>query len=210
MPKTTKFVFHPDYSHKMLANTRIGPQLQSNMRSYKRVDDRRVLSIIVHCHPFRGRRVDSAAADGHKKTLNNLYIRWAERGVWGGIFSAIAGADGAPDRLMIDLTIFNAHRYSGGKKGALTHTFGRSKGGRTTKIHLLTNGQRRPCLTAISPGNTSDYKASKQALAAMPPAAEVIADKGYDCDDVRYWLQESGATPAIARRSNREVQYEYD
>jgi IS5 family transposase len=38
---------------------------------------------------------------------------------------------------------------------------------------------------AISPGNASDYKAAKQCLAAMPPAAEVIADKDYDSDDLR-------------------------
>jgi len=33
---------------------------------------------------------------------------------------------------------------------------------------------------AISPGNTSDYMAAHQCLAAIPPAREVIADKGYD------------------------------
>ena len=63
---------------------------------------------------------------------------------------------------------------------------------------------------AISPGNASDYKAANQCLAAMPPAAEVIADKGYDSDDLRFWLHARGTTPVIPPRSNRKVQYEYD
>ena len=79
----------------------------------------RVLSGIVHVIRSGGRWVDAPTAYGPKKTLYNRYMRWAERGVWEGIFSAIAGADGAPDRLMIDSTIVKAHRSSGGGKGGL-------------------------------------------------------------------------------------------
>ena len=98
---------------------RFEPLLPSNTRGLKRVDDRRVLSGIVHVIRSGGRWVDAPTAYGPKKTLYNRYMRWAERGVWEGIFSAIAGADGAPDRLMIDSTIVKAHRSSGGGKGGL-------------------------------------------------------------------------------------------
>jgi transposase len=63
---------------------------------------------------------------------------------------------------------------------------------------------------AISPGNTSDFKAARQCLAAMPPAKHVIADKGYDSDDLRQWLEARGTTPAIPPRSNRKIQYQCD
>jgi transposase len=63
--------------------------------------------------------LDAPAAYGPKETLYNRSMRWAERGVWEGIFSALAGADGAPDRLMIDSTIVKAHRFSGGGKEGL-------------------------------------------------------------------------------------------
>jgi transposase len=63
---------------------------------------------------------------------------------------------------------------------------------------------------AISPGNTSDFKAAHQCLAAVPPARHVIADKGYDSDDLRQWLQSRGTTPVIPPRSNRKIQYECD
>jgi transposase len=74
----------------------------------------------------------------------------------------------------------------------------------------VTDGKGRSCVMAISPGNASDYKAAKQCLAAMPPAVEVIADKGYDSDDLRQWLQARGTTPVIPPRSNRNIQYHYD
>jgi transposase len=99
--------------------SRIERLLPSNTRGLKRVDDRRVLSGIVHVIRSGGRWCDAPADYGPKKTLYNRYIRWAERGVWEGIFSTLAGADGAPDRLMIDSTIVKAHRSSGGGKGGL-------------------------------------------------------------------------------------------
>jgi transposase len=92
----------------------------------------------------------------------------------------------------------------------LAHGIGRSKGGRTTKIHLVTDGKGRPCVMAISPGNTSDHKAARQCLAAMPAVGEVIADKGYDSASLRQWLAERGTLPVIPPRSNRKIQYQYD
>lgn len=96
---------------------RIEPLLPSNTRGLKRVDDRRVLSGIVHVIRSGGRWVDAPTDYGPKKTLYNRFQRWAERGIWEDIFSALAGSDDVPDRLMIDSTIVKAHRSSGGAKG---------------------------------------------------------------------------------------------
>jgi transposase len=98
---------------------RIEPLLPTNTRGLKRVDDRRVLSGIVQVIRSGGRWADAPEAYGPKKTLYNRYVRWAERGIWENIFSALAGAGGEPDRLMIDSTIVKAHRTSGGAKGGL-------------------------------------------------------------------------------------------
>lgn len=65
-------------------------------------------------------------------------------------------------------------------------------------------------MMAISPGNTSDHKAARQCLAAMPAAREVIADKGYDSASLREWLEGRGTMPVIPPRANRKVQYKYD
>lgn len=192
---------------------RMEPLLPSNTRGLKRVDDRRVLSGIVHVIRSGGRWVDAPADYGPKKTLYNLFQRWAERGIWEDIFSALAGSEDVPDRLMIDSTIIKAHRSSSGAKGGLAHGIGLSKGGRTTKIHCVTDGRGRPCVLAITPGNTSDHKAAHQCLAAMPPAAHLFADKGYDSAELRDRLSARGTVPVIPvipPRSNRKMQYHYD
>ncbi len=44
----------------------------------------------------------------------------------------------------------------------------------------------------------------------MPPAKELVADKGYDSKALRDWLQERGTTAVIPPRKNRKVQYDYD
>ena len=71
---------------------RIGPLLPTDTRGMARVDDRRVLSGIVHALRNGGRLADCPReVYGPKKTLYNRFVRWAERGIWERIFSALAG-----------------------------------------------------------------------------------------------------------------------
>ena len=98
---------------------RIAPLLPTDVRGKARVDDRRVLSGIVHALRCGGRWADCADVYGPKKTLYNRFVRWAGRGVWDGIFSALAGADGVPDRPFIDSSCIKVHRCAGGGKGGL-------------------------------------------------------------------------------------------
>ena len=97
---------------------RIAPLLPTNTRGMPRVDDRRVLSGIVHALQSGGRWSDCPEhVYGPKKTLYNRFVRWAERGIWEGIFSSLAGAEGVPDRLFIDSSCIKVHRTAGGAKG---------------------------------------------------------------------------------------------
>jgi mannitol 2-dehydrogenase len=96
---------------------RIAPLLPTNTRGKKRVDDRRVLSGIVQALKSGGRWADCPPIYGPKKTLYNRFVRWAERGIWEAIFAALAGAQDAPDRLVIDSTCIKVHRCAGGAKG---------------------------------------------------------------------------------------------
>jgi mannitol 2-dehydrogenase len=102
--------------------SRIEPLLPQTTRGMKRVDDRRVLSGIVHVIKSGGRWADAPREYGPKKTLYNRFVRWAERGIWKDIFAALAAREGVPDRLIIDSTIVKAHRSAGGGKGAPRYT----------------------------------------------------------------------------------------
>jgi len=96
---------------------RLLPHLPTDTRGKPRVDDRRVISGIVHVLKSGGRWVDAPAVYGPKKTLYNRFVRWAAKGVWLEIFQALAAAGGPPAALLIDSSAVKAHRCAAGGKG---------------------------------------------------------------------------------------------
>jgi len=75
-----------------------------------RVDDRKVISGIIHVIRNGLRWRDAPEAYGPHKTLYNRFIRWSRMGVFDKIFKALVEQEGPPKRLMIDATHLKAHR----------------------------------------------------------------------------------------------------
>ncbi len=96
------------------------------------------------------------------------------------------------------------------EKGALAHGIGRTKGGRNTKLHAVCDAKGRPHVLLLTPGNVHDCKVARLCIEALPPSAELVADKGYDSQALREWLDERGTQAVIPPRKNRKIQYEYD
>jgi transposase len=96
---------------------RLAPHLPSDTRGKPRVDDRRVISGIIHVLKSGGRWVDAPAVYGPRKTLYNRFVRWAAKGVWVDIFHALAAAGGPPAEVLIDSSAVKAHRCASGGKG---------------------------------------------------------------------------------------------
>ena len=97
--------------------SRLAPLLPTDTRGKPRVDDRRVISGIVHVLKSGGRWVDAPQAYGPRKTLYNRFVRWADRGVWVDVFHALASAGGPPAEVLIDSSAVRAHRCASGGKG---------------------------------------------------------------------------------------------
>jgi transposase len=94
------------------------PHLPHGRPGARRVDDRRVISGILHVLKSGCRWRDLPAAYGPRTTLYNRYNRWARQGIWRRVFEQVAGAAVIPDELAIDTTHIKAHRSaSGAKKG---------------------------------------------------------------------------------------------
>src|SRR4051812_16338128 len=79
---------------------RLKPLLPTDTRGKPRVDDRRVISGIVHVLKSGGRWIDAPAIYGPHKTLYNRFVRWAAKGVWINIFRALAVAGGPPTQVL--------------------------------------------------------------------------------------------------------------
>jgi len=98
---------------------RIQPLLPNKPRGVPRVDDRRVISGIIHVIRNGLMWRDAPACYGPPKTLYNRFIRWSEAGVFNRIFVDLAAESAATDTVMIDATHLKAHRTAASllKKG---------------------------------------------------------------------------------------------
>ena len=97
---------------------RIEPHLPSDVRGKERVDDRRVISGILHVLKSGCRWKDCPPEYGPHTTVYNGFARWAARGVWEELFQQLAHRGRSTATQMIDSTHVKAHRSaSGARKG---------------------------------------------------------------------------------------------
>ncbi len=96
---------------------KIEPLLPTDVRGKPRVDDRRVLSGILHVMKSGCRWCDCPPEYGPHTTIYNRFVRWAERGIWERMFEELASRGRSTDTQMIDSTHIKAHRSASGGKG---------------------------------------------------------------------------------------------
>jgi transposase len=90
------------------------------------------------------------------------------------------------------------------KRGAQAQAIGLSRGGKTTKIHALTDTIGRPFRLILTAGNVADIKAAPALLKPLTGVKHLLGDKGYDSDALRDDLRSQGVAPVIPGRSNRK------
>lgn len=93
------------------------PHLPHNQPGKPGVDDRRVISGILHILKTGGRWRGVPPEYGPAKTIYNRYPRWARRGVWQRVFAKVAAAGPIPEELALDSSNVKAHCSASGGKG---------------------------------------------------------------------------------------------
>jgi len=83
------------------------------------------------------------------------------------------------------------------KRGEESQAIGRSRGGRTSKIHALADHRGRPVAFALTPGNIAAPK-------------RLIADKAYDAESFRSWLADRRIEAVIPSTASRRTPYPID
>ncbi len=95
----------------------IEPHLPKNQPGARRVDDRRVISGIVHVIKSGCRWKDCPAEYGPPTTIYNRFNRWSRRRLWGDILDALVAKGVLALSASIDSTFVKAHRSAHGGKG---------------------------------------------------------------------------------------------
>ncbi|MDC9595253.1 IS5 family transposase, partial [Xenorhabdus sp. IM139775] len=137
---------------------------------------------------------------------NSVFQRfnaWSKKGVLQSIFKWLSGyAD--MEWLFIDGSIVRAHQHSAGANSQEDEAIGKSRGGRSTKIHLAVDSQGLPVHFELSGGQTHDIVHAESLVKNSLPSDVVIADKGYDSEAFRDAIRHQGATPVIPYRKNSQ------
>ena len=95
----------------------IEPHLPRNQPGARRVDDRRVISGILHVLQVGCRWCDCPADYGPSTTVYNRFSRCSHRGFWLKLLDALVDAGAVSRSIAIDSTYVKAHRAAFGAKG---------------------------------------------------------------------------------------------
>jgi transposase len=176
---------------------------------------------------------------GPWKTVYDRYSCWRRDGTWDRILKALRvklDAKGQIDweQWGLDGTIVRAHRSAAGaprEQGwdgdaePKDHALGRSSGGFSTKIHLLSDSNGVPIDAHLTPGQTHESTQVETVLehVALPRASgrircrprRLAADRAYDAKRIRSYLRARGIQPIIPpirrvgrRKRGRPVSYD--
>lgn len=96
---------------------RLEPLLPRGRRGAHRVNDRRVISGIVHMLRSGARWRDCPPEYGPYTTIYNRFNRWSRQGIWFEMFEALTGSTGIIGSVAIDSSHIKAHRSAAGGKG---------------------------------------------------------------------------------------------
>jgi transposase len=92
------------------------------------------------------------------------------------------------------------------KKGGPDHAIGRSRGGLTSKIHVVVDGHGRAVRLAITQGQASDKATAPVLLDGLQAASVVIADRGYDWQHLIDLVRQRGGEAHIPTQRDRKQQ----
>ena len=95
----------------------IEPHVPQNQPGARRVDDRRVISGIIHVLKTGCRWCDCPPEYGPSTTIYNRFNRWSRRRFWANLVEALATSGAVTKATSIDSTYVKAHRSAHGGKG---------------------------------------------------------------------------------------------
>jgi len=140
------------------------------------------------------------------------FRRWCQSGLWEWVLARTE--ENHPQlriALMVDASHVKVHQDA--TRSPLTpedQKFGKTKGGRNTKLSACVNIAGRCVRLQLVPGNEHDSKSFRSTLPEHISGSFILADKGYDTDEIRNFIKASAAYTVIPPKKNRKVKIDHD
>ena len=174
------------------------------------LDDRVVISAILYIarHGLAWRQLPEFY--GNWASIYSKFRRWSKAGIIKNIFEELAAKLPKRSLAMVDSTYVKAQRTASSfRSDGRSRELGRSRGGITTKIHLLCNEHGRPMDFTLTGGEVADIKIAPL-LVARNKMKWLLADKAYDSDAFRAQLKQQRISVCIPAKSNRKIPVKHD
>lgn len=149
---------------------------------------------------------------GYWKSVYHRFVRWAKKGWWQEIFQRLKNTVPSGKIAIIDATIIRVQQSACGARGGQSkQQLGGSCGGLTTKIHACINEFGILQNFILSQGQEHEMRHVYRLLTkSIDGKSIVMADRGYDADDLRMKLKIYGIQSNIPGKNNRLIPVLYD
>src|SRR6185312_11880682 len=152
----------------------IKPMLPNKPRGIPRVADRRILNGILWVLRSGAPWRDLPERYGPHTTCYNRFVRWRRAGVWDRLMDALAAAAHDAAVQMIDTSIVRVHQHGACIANNSSQDMGRSRGGLTSKIHVVVDGNGLPVQLGLTGGPRQPALLD---LAAKAPSARAVVGR---------------------------------
>ncbi|MGZ5196283.1 MAG: IS5 family transposase [Ramlibacter sp.] len=154
---------------------------------------------------------------GNWHTIYTRMNRWSKSGVLDRVFEELQRSQVVRikiEAVSLDSTIVKVHPDgTGAPKKNGPQSIGKSRGGWTTKIHMVAADARTAVTFSLSPGQAHDAPAGRELLSKLGAPVRplhLLMDRAYEGNETRQLALDLGFIPVVPPVKTRVEPWEYD
>jgi transposase len=172
---------------------------------HKAIYNKRDLRMIVEGMLYRMRTGcpwrDLPKAFGNWNKVYKRFNAWSASGKWLKVFKVLV-VEPDLEWIFLDGSYAKAHQHNAGAASGRDEAIGKSRAGNTSKIHLAVDAHGLPIEFEITGGQTNACTQAPALITKRPAAVTIVADKGYDSENIRELVEQQGVKAVIPRKRN--------